>query len=328
MAPYRLPDIPHLRLRATLVSGSSGQLPGYLGSTLRGAFGHALRRLVCAMGPEQPCATCPLRGPCVHTRLFETFLEGDPPPFLRGLPTAPRPYVFEPRTPLRNEPQVISAGDCLELDLLLFGQAVALQGYAVLALERMAERGLGQRHRPFVLQEVRHQGAGGAWQTGYRRGERPWSDQVAAAPLPAPLTSDGTPAAPERLTLRFTTPTRIQKQGELQDRPAFRPLAFAMLRRALELAHCHVPGAEVSWDFNGYLRQADAVRVTRTTLHWHDWTRYSNRQKAQHSMGGFVGEIDLEGDLAPFLPLLHAAETLHVGKGATFGLGKVEVVGT
>jgi CRISPR-associated endoribonuclease Cas6 len=33
----------------------------------------------------------------------------------------------------------------------------------------------------------------------------------------------------------------------------------------------------------------------------------------------------LEGDVAPFAPLLRAAEILHAGKGAVFGLGKVEV---
>ena len=42
-------------------------------------------------------------------------------------------------------------------------------------------------------------------------------------------------------------------------------------------------------------------------------------------MGGFVGEITLEGDLNPFSELLRAAEVVHVGKGTTFGLGKVEI---
>jgi CRISPR/Cas system endoribonuclease Cas6 (RAMP superfamily) len=31
----------------------------------------------------------------------------------------------------------------------------------------------------------------------------------------------------------------------------------------------------------------------------------------------------LEGDLQPFTQLLRMAEVLHVGKGATFGLGRV-----
>jgi CRISPR/Cas system endoribonuclease Cas6 (RAMP superfamily) len=36
--------------------------------------------------------------------------------------------------------------------------------------------------------------------------------------------------------------------------------------------------------------------------------------------------MELEGDVAMFGPLLRTAEVLHVGKGATLGLGRVEVV--
>lgn len=38
------------------------------------------------------------------------------------------------------------------------------------------------------------------------------------------------------------------------------------------------------------------------------------------------GPSHAEGDVSPFAPLLRAAEILHAGKGAVFGLGKVEVV--
>jgi hypothetical protein len=67
------------------------------------------------------------------------------------------------------------------------------------------------------------------------------------------------------------------------------------------------------------------VRVTATDLRWQDWQRYSNRQGRAMEMGGFVGTVEIAGDLAPFLPLLRSAEVLHVGKGATFGLGRIAV---
>ena len=35
--------------------------------------------------------------------------------------------------------------------------------------------------------------------------------------------------------------------------------------------------------------------------------------------------MTLEGDLSPFMDLLNYSEVLHVGKGTTFGLGKMEV---
>lgn len=78
-------------------------------------------------------------------------------------------------------------------------------------------------------------------------------------------------------------------------------------------------------DFRSLLDQAAAVQVKTTNLIWRDWQRYSNRQRTKMSLGGFVGDLELEGDLAPFAPLLRSAEILHVGKGATFGLGKMEI---
>ncbi len=58
---------------------------------------------------------------------------------------------------------------------------------------------------------------------------------------------------------------------------------------------------------------------------WHDWQRYSARQEQKINIGGFVGGITFEGNLTPFLPLLKAGETMHVGKGATFGLGRYKM---
>ena len=67
------------------------------------------------------------------------------------------------------------------------------------------------------------------------------------------------------------------------------------------------------------------MQVTAADLRWHDCKRWSQRQQASMKLGGLVGRLVLEGDLAPFASLLGAAEVVHVGKGATFGLGQVVV---
>jgi hypothetical protein len=99
-----------------------------------------------------------------------------------------------------------------------------------------------------------------------------------------------------------------------------------MVRRVLELAHFHAPGAAIDWEFHPLLVAADAVKIVHRDLHWVDWERRSNRQKTEMMMGGFVGEIALEGDLAPFLDLLRICEIVHVGKGCVFGNGKIVCV--
>jgi hypothetical protein len=306
--------IPYIRLRHILRATTRAHLPPFKGSLLRGAFGHALRKAVCMMGPAQECVDCRLRQACVYTRIFETFIEGDPPPFLKGIDTAPRPYIFEPRT----EAQGFAPGDPLEFDLLLLGQAVDLQAYALLTVERMAAAGLGRDRFPFELAEVHALEPSGAWRTVFADGR-----VISPGALAPCLPSDEIPAG--RAVLHFLTPTRLQIRHRPAGDVAFRPLAFAMLRRALELAWFHVPGAPVDWNLRPLLDQADTVHVTASHLTWKDWDRYSNRQKQKMTLGGFVGTLEIEGDLTPFAPLLRTAEIVHVGKNTTFGLGQVRV---
>ncbi|HEY2739258.1 MAG TPA: CRISPR system precrRNA processing endoribonuclease RAMP protein Cas6 [Thermoanaerobaculia bacterium] len=292
-------------------------MPEFQGSMLRGAFGHALRRLACSMGPAQLCATCPLRRVCAYPRLFEPVRAAEPAPsFLRGIDEVARPYVFEPR----SDGGRLAPGEPLGFDLLLFGQTVELQAYAILAVQRMALAGLGTRRSRFRLARV---------------------EAIDPAAPPLLLVEDGVsldvpPAPPvvprweplsgSAATLRFLTPLRLKVHDHLTDRPRFRDLAFAILRRTLELAHTHVPSAALDWDIRPLLDQTQEVRVTATDLVWQDQKRWSQRQKTSMRLGGVVGTMTLEGDLSPFAALLRTAEVVHLGKGATFGLGQIGVV--
>lgn len=312
---YTLPPVPYLRLSVTLRAEEPAVLPPYHGSMLRGAFGHALRRLACTLGPAQECESCPLRRQCPYARIFEAFVEGTPPPFLRGIDRAVRPYVFEPRGGAgRLEP-----GDPLRFDLLLFGQAVDLQAYAVLAVERMARGGLGAGRPRFRLDRIEARDPSGTLRPLYAEGAAQTAEPVApSVPSPQTLPDGG-------VALRLVTPLRLKVRDRLADRIRFRDLAFHMLRRVLELAHVHTPGAEVDWTFQPLLQKADAVRARPVDLRWQDWERWSQRQQASMKLGGLVGTLALEGDATPFIDLLRTAEIVHVGKGATFGLGKVVV---
>ena len=312
---YTIPDLPVLRLRCTLRAEQPSRLPGFKGSMLRGAFGHALRSLVCVMGPAQACAACSLRVPCHYTNLFETFVEGEPPPLLKGLETAPRPYVFEAEDDRRD----FAPGDRLDFDLLLVGSAGQLQALAAVAVDRMAHRGLTERRHRFQLVQASTREADG-FRVRWTRDEPRWNGMAAPLlprtdPLPGPVAG-----------LRFVTPTRLKADGHLEARIGFRGLVFRMLRRTLELAHFFADPAAIDWDFQEYLRLASTIRTVDQQFGWQDVKRYSSRQQTEMTLGGFLGTLRLEGDLAPFTKLLRTAEVVHVGKGATFGLGRMEVV--
>ena len=106
----------------------------------------------------------------------------------------------------------------------------------------------------------------------------------------------------------------------------FEILMRNLLRRLSWLAEVH---CEAKWDLDWkeLLKRANArVRTVRSDLQWHDWERYSQRQATKLKMGGFIGEISFEGDLAEFLPIIKLGEYLHVGKGTVYGMGKYEMI--
>lgn len=316
---YVLPRIPYLRLRVILRSQKDATLPAYKGSMLRGAFGHALRKVVCMMPPEQPCESCLLRTACYFTKIFDPFCPALPPPFLQGLPITPRPYIFEPGVHVSSDERHLAAGDPLEFDLLLFGQATDLQIYALLAIERMAVAGLGRHRAPFRLERVLCRKPDGSWRSVLEDGRMHGH-------------SGSRPSFPEangidcsRAVLQFRTPTRLRVEHDHVETTTFPELAEAMLRRVMEVAWFHVTNPQIDWQVDRLLGLAQDVRIVRSELRWQDWERYNVQQKTLMNMGGFMGNVEIEGDLEPFAPLLRAAEIVHVGRGTPFGLGRMEV---
>src|SRR5689334_4844685 len=84
-----------LRLRAVRQTA----LPAFLGSTLRGAFGHALKQAVCIM-PHRDCERCLVAERCLYPYLFETPVPSGAMWLLRNQQQAPRPFILAP--PLLN----------------------------------------------------------------------------------------------------------------------------------------------------------------------------------------------------------------------------------
>ena len=319
---YILPGIPFLKLRFILTAQQDCTLNSIKGSMLRGAFGQALKHTVCVMGPKQSCETCMLRRQCVYTKIFETFIEGEPPQFLRGLQTSPRPYIIDAYDTASKYAQ----GQPLEFNLTLLGKVCELHPYVIFAVSQMAERGLAKNRIPFKLTKVH-------W---LQNNPDPPDDRQSSkeqllydgatqclceVATPSLISTDGKLEPP--VTIKFLTPTRLKFRNQYSMDFTFRMLVFKMLRRVLEIAHFHVPDAEPDWEFHSLLEEADKVQIVKRNLSWEDWRRYSNRQQSEMEMGGFVGEIVVDGELEPFSKLLRVSEVIHVGKGAGFGLGKI-----
>lgn len=304
-------------------------LPRYKGSTLRGAFGNALKQAVC-IRRDLNCEICLVRPSCVYTHLFET----QPPEGVaafRGQKYAPHPYVLEP--PL-EEKQKYAPGERLAFDLTLIGRAIDYLPYVIFAIEQAGRKGLGQRHGRFVLESVLWRDGEGHDHVIYdsatqRMASGSFSYHADQIINRRRAQLDIVDARPLNLKLAFLTPTRLQVQGDLQGGISFEALIRSLLRRLWQLTLVHGSG-ELAIDHRAVIERAKSVRVVESALRWLDWERYSNRQQTKMKLGGLVGEVEYgfaeAEELAAFLPLVILGELLHVGKNTTFGLGRYEIV--
>ena len=309
-------------------------LPTFKGSTLRGGFGYAFKRVVCAIKNKE-CPDCLLKEKCIYSYVFET-----PPPsdtkIMRKYIAAPHPFILEPPPEKRRG---YKTGDEISFGLILIGKAIDYLPYFVYAFDELGRIGIGKGRAKYELKTVKCENnpvipAKAGIQTIYESETKTLNPFVYSTLnlesdilLPQATCRGGNPESHdhETLTLHFLTPTRIHYDKHLTIDLEFHILIRNLLRRLSLLYYFHCEGDPSGWDFKGIIDKAKDIKVIKRDLKWYDWERYSARQDTRMKMGGFVGEITFEGDIEPFMHLIKAGEILHVGKGTSFGLGKYEI---
>lgn len=302
--------IPLARYRLDFTVTQPLHLPAYAGSTLRGAWGAALRTASC-MTKQATCDGCPLLATCPYAAIFESRPPQDGAPSLQDFSQVPKPYVIEP--PELGE-RDYAPGEVLAFHLVLAGRALEHLPLILWAWVKAFRRGIGRGDGTAELLRVVQVGETDTADTLVFDGPDGSIRDHTPAVSPAPTFG-------EAVTLRFHTPLRLQTNGRRAsaDELTARKLLMALVRRSALICEFHGPG-RLDVDFTDLARRADGI-ASRTDLHWQDWTRYSSRQQQKMALGGVVGEWSLSGDLLPFASFLHLGQWLHVGKEATFGLG-------
>lgn len=282
-------------------------LPAYAGSTLRGAWGGALRAASC-LTRQPSCDDCKLLSSCPYAVIFETRPPQDRTPSLQDFSQVPKPYVIEP--PQMGE-RDYAPGETLAFHIVLAGRALEQLALVIWAHIKAFRRGVGRGDGTAKLLRVIHCGEEETVVLDGPEGKLCDHSTTIAAP----------PTFGAAITLHFTTPLRLQSNGRraTTEEHTARRLLMALVRRIALLCEFHGAGP-LPLDFTQLARQAEAIE-SHKTLRWQDWTRFSSRQRKKMSLGGVVGEWRLAGELAPFAPFLHLGQWLHVGKEATFGLG-------
>lgn len=288
------------RIKATLQATQPVAWPHFAGSTLRGAFGRALRRTACITG-QSTCTGCPLRNSCAYGVVFDPAAPAQAlhPSFRDGLPR----YVMQ--APPLGACQ-LTAGQNQTFDLLLFPGTQVHHGLVEHTLRRAVEQELMQAGLFKLICTQR-------------------SETLLPQPGHDHSASEDPSQDTAQITLRWLTPLRLQHQGK----PVFKPqqldassLIRALLRRHLQW--CQATGQPAP-DTQAEAAAVSACTLDTRQLQWHDIQRHSGTQNQKLPLGGLIGSATLSGPspaLHQLLPLLQMGEQLHIGKETVMGLGR------
>lgn len=301
------------RLRFHFEAIDPVQFPtGPAANIFRGAFGTILREVACT-----PACIDALHVPgCGYARIFEPskVQEHHGP---SGLADWPRPFVF--RT-AHLDASSIPPGGHFCCDLHLFDTARPALSYFVLALSRFASDGFGAHRSRARLAGVEQLSLDDAVMARPFDGEKLFA---AITPCAIPLTPEERRV--EKILVRFVTPTELKARDALAERPDFSVL-FARIRDRVSTLSALYGDGPLAIDFRAVGERAQKVNMACCRLQPTHAARRSSRTGQVHALSGFIGEAEYEGDLAEFLPFLHAARWTGVGRQTVWGKGEIRVI--
>lgn len=294
-----LTSFPVVRYRITARVTRPARLGAYAGSTMRGIFGHALKALACELPDRNTCKDCPRRQTCTYSRMFE------PAPMPQALFThepPPVPYIIEP--PAGGD---YAVGQSLVFHVVLLGDAIPLLPWVLAAFRRALQNGFGDRHAGRA--EIEH--VADCLPVPHR-------DNAVTTSLSLPTTG-----APFDAALTFVTPVRLQQAGLPIEPDQATPAVVlsSLVWRILQVQSCHTGFTTHRELGKHWLEGIEGLRWN-ATLSPQSLGRRSQRQQAFMEFDVLSGTWQVYGLAPHWLPLLYLGQWLHLGRGASFGLGQ------
>jgi len=226
-------------------------------------------------------------GEAEYARLFAPASASGP----SGLADPPRPFVLRAR---HLDDRTFATGEEFEFQVNLFD----LRETAVEALRQ-------------AFAELAREGLGpGRGRATLARADVPGD--------PVHLSLDPAPDAVRRIRVDFLSPTELKPAGP----PGFGVL-FARVRDRISTLRALYGSGPAAIDFQAAGERATAVRLARCEVQSVTAERRSSRTGEVHSIGGFTGTAEYEGDLDEFVPWLEAAAFTGVGRHTVWGNGEV-----
>ena len=125
-------------------------------------------------------------------------------------------------------------------------------------------------------------------------------------------------AAVRRMRVKFVTPTELKGA----DRPNFEVL-FARIRDRISTLRAFYGSGPLDIDFRRMGERASKVLMTRCEIERVEVERVSRSTGQRHSLGGFTGVAEYEGELSEFVPYLEIARWTGVGRQTVWGKGEI-----
>ncbi|MHB2156397.1 CRISPR system precrRNA processing endoribonuclease RAMP protein Cas6 [Calditrichota bacterium GD2] len=282
-------------------------LPEFKGATFRGKFGHVLKRTIC-FNKKRDCDQCDFVRKCPYIYLFMSRYQ--------NTEETVKPFVINP--PLSSK-EFFLKNEKFYLQLILIGKAIDYFPYFVYSFIKMGKEGIGNPSGKYSITAIKNIKNDGGKNEIYLSDKNTLINKIERISLDD-ISSDMRP----QVTLNFLTPTQIKQEGKVVSKINFEVLLKAILRRYHRLRYIHGDGKRI--DFNIDWDAVRNIQVIRHDVEEKRFRRYSNKQKRSIPIRGITGKVVLKGNLSPFYHWLKIGEYLHVGKGATFGLGWYRVV--
>lgn len=317
---------PYLRLAITIEGNVEPPLPPGAGDPLTGprlrrVLGKALVDRFCpqgkpvcdglAQGPRHPAADlCMLAEFCPYGVLYAQSRTRRPP-FALFVPAASSEEGTSPRERM--------------VEMTLFGPGTSIVAWMLKTLQDALASGLGPQRARYRIKRV-------------TRVRRNGAEELAAADLktlPAVVEPDllnlhaehSPPAGP--VIVELLSPTRLKQNNRLLKGSEPIPLSvlvgrtFGRFRDLYGETASDVLRKEIR---ESLLREADEVQLIANDTRWIEIPDYSARHRTELLLGGKVGRLGYGPGAARFVPILHVAEIMHLGKNTASGCGRIRVL--
>lgn len=307
-------DLPFAVLRVSLRALEQVRLPAFPGSKLEGAFGRTLYALGCTQQHRESCTGCSLQHICPYglayaPRVPEALM-------VSSLATPPRPVIF--RVSYDRE-RVLAPDELLCFGFVVVGHALQQLPYLLAALREVGQQGMGHTRGRLELEEVTSIHPYSQESRVLMQG-----DKLDVNLSPLMLNAKDFPESittPTRIRLAMRSPINIQVRKRMAERLQFPVLIRALQRRISNLEQVHGGQQSLGKNFSELPKLAQRIENTVHDLQFVSQARKGPTKHQKTHMQGLVGELEFQGDLEPFMPLLRFGEQLGVGKWAHFGGG-------